>query len=682
MMRLSIAMVLWGLTLMASAQIVQPVKWAFSLKSIDAQHVEVVAMATMDKGWHVYGMHLPDGGPVPTRLVVEVSDGIELVGSVTDRPAAVEVFDKTFDMKVSYYKGTVWLTQKIKIAQSQSMAIQGEVEFMACNDEQCLAPEVLTFSLNYAPPVSAVAAPTPSATSPAVAVPLVVGSVTDSVAGDSLAKPEGAVVSMDEADSESTSDEGHSHWAIFWLAFAGGLAALLTPCVFPMIPMTVSFFTKHSKTRASGLRNASFYALSIIVIYVILGTVVTGIFGADSLNELSTAAWFNGLFGVLLIVFTISFFGAFELVLPSKWVNAADRGADKGGLIGSFFMATTLALVSFSCTGPIVGGLIVQAAREGGMAPVVGMLGFSSAIALPFAFFAAFPGYLNSLPKSGGWLNSVKVVLGFIELAFAFKFLSMADMILKLGWLPRELFLAVWIVIFGALGFYLLGKIRLPHDSPMERVPVSRFMLSMVVFSFTIYMIPGLWGAPVKLISGFPPPGRYAESPFGVGKEMPSRGGAVSSGHIPEGMHHGPQGILMFDDYEKALVHARKENKPLLLDFTGDGCVNCRKMEDNVWSNPVVKQMLENDFVVVSLVVDDREVLPESEQYVSQTGKRIRTKGHKWSDFQMTRFHRNSQPHYVILNLDEQPIGSDKAYDLDVDAYVLWLKNAVDVFHR
>jgi thiol:disulfide interchange protein DsbD len=660
----------------AFSQILKPVKWSFSSQLIDGQTLRVTASASVDKGWHVYALSLPDNGPIPTRFSITPSDLYEISGNIIEKPKSKVQHDKTFGMEVGYFEGSFLLVQELKVKSSKSFTVTGELEFMACNDEQCLAPETVEFQLPVSLPVVA-AVETHNAQKETESVVAVSSEASVTVEADSVVLEKAA----ETVELSSPESESRSYWAIFWLAFAGGLAALLTPCVFPMIPMTVSFFTKHSKTRASGMRNALFYALSIIVIYVILGTVVTSVFGADSLNELSTAAWFNGLFGILLIVFAISFFGAFELVLPSKWVNAADRGADKGGLIGSFFMAATLALVSFSCTGPIVGGLIVQAAREGGMAPVVGMLGFSSAIALPFAFFAAFPGYLNSLPKSGGWLNSVKVVLGFIELAFAMKFLSMADMILKLGWLPREMFLAIWIVIFGAMGFYLIGKIRLPHDSPMERVPVPRFMLALITFAFTIYMIPGLWGAPVKLISGFPPPGRYAESPFGVGNDVPVNTTASTSLNASSGMHYGPHGILMFHNYDLALAHAKNVNKPLMLDFTGDGCVNCRKMEDNVWSDPVVKQLLINDFVIVSLVVDDRDLLPDSLQFTSPTtGKRIKTVGQKWSDFQMSRYHRNSQPQYVILNHLEQELVPSRGYDLNVDAYVDWLKKGIDKF--
>ncbi|WP_462318923.1 protein-disulfide reductase DsbD family protein, partial [Marinilabilia sp.] len=577
-------------------------------------------------------------------------------------------FDEAFGMELSWFSNSARLILPVEIKNDNVSVIEGYVEFMACDDEQCLPPDRVDFSLPLGDQAAA-------------------SQETAAAEEDETTNVEGKTVENDvdvvQADrSESQSkEEAKSNWTIFWLSFLGGFAALLTPCVFPMIPMTVSFFTKQSKTKAVGFRNAIFYGVSIIVIYVILGTVVTALFGADALNALSTNPWFNLFFAALLIVFAISFFGAFEIVLPNSWVSAADKGADKGGLIGIFFMAFTLALVSFSCTGPIVGTLIVQAASVGGMAPVIGMLGFSLALALPFALFAAFPGWMNSLPKSGGWLNSVKVVLGFLELAFAFKFLSITDMVWGLHVLEREVFIAIWIAIFGALGFYLMGKIKLPHDSPMDHLPVSRMMLGLVVFAFTIYMIPGLWGAPVNLISGFPPPNNYAESPYGVGNKAPGSGGSAAP--LSEEMHLGPQGIPAFDDYDKAMAYAKKENKPLLLDFTGKGCTNCRKMEDAVWSDPTVKDMIANDYVLTSLYVDFRQELPEEEQYVSPvTGKKIRTVGNKWSDFQISRFQRNSQPHYVILGHDEKKLVEERGYNTDVDAYIEWLRDGLEEFKK
>lgn len=653
------------------SQVLEPVKWQFSLNSVSDTEVEIVAEAAIDEGWHLYSANLPEGGPVPTSINLIESEEYEAAGEIKQEPQPEKQYDQAFDMELSWFSKSATLTLPVRIKSPDVVVVEGYVEFMVCDDEQCLPPDRVDFSLSLGDDVVAGKDEATKAKEKETAEPVEVVPQQDEKKEKSVAD-----------GSETNDDEKRGNWGIFWMSFLGGFAALLTPCVFPMIPMTVSFFTKQSKTKATGIRNAFFYGISIIVIYVVLGTVVTAIFGADVLNKLSTNPWFNLFFAALLITFAVSFFGAFEIVLPNSWISAADKGADKGGLLGIFFMAFTLALVSFSCTGPIVGTLIVQAASVGGMAPVIGMLGFSLALALPFALFAAFPGWLNSLPKSGGWLNSVKVFLGFLELAFAFKFLSITDMVWGLHVLEREVFIAIWITIFGALGFYLMGKIRLPHDSPMEYLPVSRMMLGLLVFAFTIYMIPGLWGAPVNLISGFPPPSNYAESPHGVGNRA-SGAGEAGTASLSEDMHLGPQGIPAFDDYDKALAYAKQVNKPLLLDFTGKGCTNCRKMEDAVWSDPTVREMLANDFVLTSLYVDFRQELPEDEKYVSPvTGKKIRTVGNKWSDFQISRFQRNSQPHYVILGHDEEKLVEDRGYNTDIEAYIDWLKSGLKAFEE
>ncbi len=689
-LRISLLLVLLATLLPAFGQILEPVKWKFSINKLSDTEAEVIADAKIDKSWHLYSVNLPEGGPIATSLVLENSEAYTPTGEIREEPKPSRQYDSAFDMELAWFSNKARLIQTVKLnSPATTTTLKGYVEFMVCDDQQCLPPDRVDFELQVK---GAPGAAVPGVTESKVIDEAVAG-VTDQVTPEDVVIPTDPgthkLVQGDEDAStrgaSSGDTEKENYWGIFWVAFLGGFAALLTPCVFPMIPMTVSFFTKQSKTKAAGFRNATLYGISIIIIYVILGTVVTAIFGADALNALSTDPWFNLFFAALLIVFAISFFGAFEIVLPSSWVNAADRGSDKGGLIGIFFMAFTLAMVSFSCTGPIVGTLIVQAASVGGMAPVIGMLGFSLALALPFAFFAAFPGYLNSLPKSGGWLNSVKVVLGFLELAFAFKFLSITDMVLGLHILEREVFIAIWIAVFGALGFYLMGKIRLPHDSPMEYLPVSRLILGLVVFAFTIYMIPGLWGAPVNLISGFPPPNNYAESPFGVGKTAPGGGSSAGSttAVLQEHMFYGPQGIPAFDDFEPALKYARKVNKPILLDFTGKGCTNCRRMEDAVWSDPIVKKMLTDDFVLVSLYVDYRKTLSEDEQYTSpSTGKKIRTVGNKWSDFQISRYQRNSQPHYVILDYNENELAEQRGYDTDVQDYTNWLRRGLEAFKR
>ena len=631
--------------LTASSQVVNPVKWSFSQNQVSDNEYELVLTANIDEGWHLYSTDLPEGGPIKTSFYFENLENAELVGEVVANKASIEMFDQSFQMDLRYFEGEVSFVQKVKV--NGTAKVTGYLEFMSCNDETCTPPmdEEFSFELD---------------------------------GGASVA--EAAPVNTGDSD-----DDTRNYMSIFFIAFLGGLAALLTPCVFPMIPMTVSFFTKQSKTKAGGIRNGIWYGVSIIIIYVILGTVVTAVFGADSLNSLSTNPWFNLFFAVLLFVFAFSFMGAFEIVLPSSWVNAVDRKADKGGLLGIFFMAFALAMVSFSCTGPIVGALIVEAARSGGMAPVIGMLGFSSALAIPFALFAAFPGWLNTLPKSGGWLNSVKVVLGFLELAFAFKFLSIADMVLDFHILEREVFISIWIAVFLGLALYLWGKITLPHDTPTKQLPVSRFILGTLVLAFVIYMIPGLWGAPVKLISGFPPPVDYAESPLGVGKTPVA--GVMSEGHSSGaqvlGMHTGPHGIPLFEDYDEALAYAKEVNKPLLIDFTGKGCTNCRKMEDNVWVDQEVKNMFLEDFVIVSLYVDLREKLPEDEQYVSETtGKKVRTVGNKWTDFQISRYNRNTQPYYVLVDHNEQNLLEGYSYDSDPRKFANWLKAGKEGFYK
>jgi len=560
----------------------------------------------------------------------------------TKESESITEFDKVFETDLSYFLDQATFTQRVRVADTTLSTIIAKIEYQACDDEACIFDsKKFTFQLKE------------DATS--------------------------AKLDLEKTDAIETEDQ-RSFWGIFIIAFLSGFAALLTPCVFPMIPMTVSFFTKQSKSRAAGIRNAIFYGISIVVIYVLLGSLVTLVFGADSLNALSTNVWFNLIFFILLVVFAMSFMGAFEIVLPSSWGTRIDSKADRGGLVGIFFMALALAIVSFSCTGPIVGTLLVEAASKGGIAPIIGMLGFSLAIALPFALFAAFPGWMNSLPKSGGWLNTVKVVLGFLELALAFKFLSNADLVLQLHFLEREVFLAIWIAIFAVLALYLFGKIRLPHDSPLEFISVGRLLLGIIVLTFTIYLIPGLWGAPLKIISGFPPPLQYSESPDGIG----SSGGLNSNvnSNLPEGADYGPHDLVSFHDYEQGMAYAAKQNLPVLLDFTGHACVNCRKMEERVWSEDEVLNLLQNDIVLISLYVDDQRDLPESEQYVSEaTGKEIETIGNKWSDFQITNYKANAQPYYVLLDNDGNKLNDPIAYEPDAEKYLQWLQNGVDNFN-
>ena len=644
------------------SQVYEPVKWSTSVEKISESDFNLVITATIDDSWHLYSQSIPDGGPIPTTFNFEsLENEFQLMGNTVEGEGHEE-FDKVFEMEIKYFEKEAVFKQKIRLLKTGKVNINGTLEFMVCDDTNCLPPTEVDISF------------------------VVEGKsgvkIENVFVIDTTDKSDLQVEEKDETEVKSSSQdkESRSLLTIFIIAFFSGFAALLTPCVFPMIPMTVSFFTKQSKNRAAGIRNAIIYGLSIIVIYVFLGWVISAVFGADALNALSTNVWFNIIFFLLLVVFAISFLGAFEIVLPSSWSTKVDAQADRGGLIGIFFMALALAIVSFSCTGPIVGTLLVEAAVEGGnIGPIVGMLGFSLAIALPFALFAAFPGWLNSLPKSGGWLNTVKVVLGFLELALAFKFLSNADLVLQLHWLEREVFLAIWIAIFGVLALYLFGKIQLPHDSPLKHISVSRLIFGVFVLSFTIYLIPGLWGAPLKLISGFPPPMQYSESPHGVGFTKLGSGGIQEK--LPAGAKYGPHDIVAFLDYEKGMTYAKSVGKPVLLDFTGHACVNCRKMEERVWSDAKVLEVLKNEIVLISLYVDDKRSLPENEKYTSETtGKKIKTIGNKWSDFQIKKYKANAQPYYVLLDHNGENLNDYSAYDPDIPSYLAWLKEGIGNF--
>ncbi|WP_276975956.1 thioredoxin family protein, partial [Flavobacterium filum] len=608
-----------------------------------------------------FSQFTPDGGSLPTVFIYNDTKGnYQLIGKTTESKYK-KVYSEIFEVDEYMFEGSAQFSQLVKVTNPTLKSIKVEVEYQACL-EQCIQ-QFKNFEFQLPGKENVV-------------------ETIDSVEVNVNAEKDISSKELKtEIYKEIKKEEQKGLWTIFIIAFFSGFAALLTPCVFPMIPMTVSFFTKQSKDRAKGIKNAIIYGISIIVIYVALGSAITAIFGADSLNELSTSVAFNVIFFALLIFFAASFLGAFEIVLPNSWANKVDRQADRGGIIGIFFMALALAIVSFSCTGPIVGTLIVEAASKGGIAPIVGMLGFSSAIALPFMLFALFPGWMNSLPKSGGWLNTVKVSLGFLELAFAFKFLSNADLVLQLHWFERETFLAIWIAVFGAWALYLFGKITLPHDSPLTHISVGRLFMGLFVLSFTIYMIPGLWGAPLKIISGFPPPLNYSESPTGI---VSGGGGSSDSGALPKGAHSGPHGIIAFHDYEDGLAYAKQINKPILLDFTGYACVNCRKMEDYVWSDKKILSILKNEVVLISLYVDDKKELPENEKYVSkETGKKIKTIGNKWSDFQITKYKANAQPYYLILDTEGNTLSDEPAsYDPDIDLYEKWLRNGIDKFKK
>ncbi|MES2239323.1 MAG: cytochrome c biogenesis protein CcdA [Bacteroidota bacterium] len=662
-----------------NSQILDPVKWTTKIEQKSAGVFVLTFNAVIEKEWHMYSQFTPDGGPLPLTVNFKNQSGnYSLIGKAKESKTKT-AFNDIFEVNETFFEGKAQIQQEIKLINSKLTKVEVALNYQACK-EVCLNLEKkFTFQI----PATTIAAVTPNQKETVLENPVHDVKAVDSTKVDSLVPSLGAsdVLEAPKKEVSTTNPEStpRSIWSIFLIAFLSGFAALLTPCVFPMIPMTVSFFTKQSKTRAKGIRNAIIYGVSIIVIYVLLGILVTWIFGADALNALSTNVWFNLLFFVLLIVFATSFLGAFEIMLPNSWANKVDSQADRGGIIGIVFMALALAVVSFSCTGPIVGTLLVEAASNGGLAPIIGMLGFSLALALPFMLFALFPGWLQSLPKSGGWLNTVKVVLGFLELALAFKFLSNADLVLQLHILEREVFIAIWIAIFGALALYLFGKISLPHDSPIVRISVGRLLMGLLVLTFTIYLIPGLWGAPLKIINAFPPPMEYSESPMGLSVA----GGIAIKSELPEGAKIGPHGLVVFDDYQNGLAYAKKVNKPIMLDFTGFACVNCRKMENNVWSDAKVLPILRDKIVLISLYVDDKRELPKEQQFISpSTGSEIETIGDKWTDFMISKYKTNTQPLYVLTDLEGNSLNASKptiSY-VGVEEYYNWLNAGIAKF--
>ncbi|OXB04658.1 protein-disulfide reductase DsbD family protein [Flavobacterium pectinovorum] len=664
----------------SNAQILEPVKWTSKIEK-KGNNAVLIFDGTIEKDWHMYSQFTPEGGPLALEIVFKNQKGnYELIGKAKEGKTRT-AFNDVFGVNETFFEGKAHIEQEIKIINPNLKTVDVDFDFQVCKEVCINSNKKFSISVPSTFKMDAVPAITESKLDETKVPALVVDTLSASVekAKKETVKTEVAATSKEEIPAPASS---RSLWSIFFIAFISGFAALLTPCVFPMIPMTVSFFTKQSKSRAKGIRNAIIYGLSIIAIYVILGLIVTKVFGADALNALSTDVWFNLIFFVLLIVFAVSFLGAFEIMLPNSWANKADQQADRGGIVGILFMALALAIVSFSCTGPIVGTLLVEAASNGGIAPVIGMLGFSSAMALPFMLFAMFPGWLNTLPKSGGWLNTVKVVLGFLELALAFKFLSNADLVLQLHLLEREVFLAIWIAIFGTLAFYLFGKITLPHDSPTNHISVGRLSFGLIVLTFTIYLIPGLWGAPLKLISAFPPPQTYSESPLGFGGSGGAGNGVVSEKGLPEGAELGPHGIMVFHDYKDGVAFAKSINKPIMLDFTGYACVNCRKMENNVWSDERILPILKNDVVLISLYVDDKRELPKEEQFVTAAGDKIITVGDKWTDFMISKYKTNTQPLYIITDLEGKNLNDTKptiSY-VSTEEYLVWLKQGISNF--
>ncbi|MBT9861646.1 thiol:disulfide interchange protein [Bacteroides xylanisolvens] len=672
------------------AQIKDPVKFKTELIPLSDTEAEVVFTAAIDKGWHVYSTDLGDGGPISATFNVDNKSGVELVGKLKPVGKEVATFDKLFEMKVRYFENTAKFVQKVKFT-GGAYAIEGYLEYGACDDESCLPPTQVPFKFSgVAKAGNAAATKTEQskaeqpeqkvvdkadkkeeATSVAskdssAMMELVPATTTEAatdiqpaVASSELWKP---VISDLQALGEEHGQEDMSWIYIFITGFLGGLLALFTPCVWPIIPMTVSFFLKRSKDKKKGIRDAWTYGASIVVIYVALGLAITLIFGASALNALSTNAIFNILFFLMLVIFAASFFGAFEIRLPSKWGNAVDSKAESTtGLLSIFLMAFTLSLVSFSCTGPIIGFLLVQVSTTGSVvAPAIGMLGFAIALALPFTLFALFPSWLKSMPKSGGWMNVIKVTLGFLELAFALKFLSVAD--LAYGWrlLDRETFLALWIVIFALLGFYLLGKIKFPHDDDDNKVGVTRFFMALISLAFAVYMVPGLWGAPLKAVSAFAPPMQTQD--FNLYKNE---------------VH------AKFDDYDLGMEYARLNGKPVMLDFTGYGCVNCRKMEAAVWTDPKVSDLINNDYVLITLYVDNKTPLTEPVKIIENgTERTLRTVGDKWSYLQRVKFGANAQPFYVLLDNQGKPLNKSYAYNEDIPKYIEFLQTGLENYKK
>lgn len=655
------------------AQIQEPVKFKTELKTISDTEAQIVFTGNIDAGWHVYSTDLPSGGPISATFNVEKIQGAELMGKLTPQGKEIENFDKVFEMKLRYFENTATFVQKFKITDA-SYQIEGYLEYGACNDENCLPPTEVPFSFSGKGNAATATVATSETKAETVNQPAAENSVAETTAIDSattvaLSDNETSVQDywtpvIKELNSygETTSQQDRSWIYIFFAGFIGGLLALFTPCVWPIIPMTVSFFLKRSKDKKKGIRDAWTYGASIVVIYVALGLAITLIFGASALNALSTNAVFNILFCLMLIIFAASFFGAFELTLPSKWSNAVDSKAEQtSGLLSIFLMAFTLSLVSFSCTGPIIGFLLVEVSTTGSViAPAIGMLGFAIALALPFTLFAMFPSWLKSMPKSGGWMNVIKVTLGFLELAFALKFLSVAD--LAYGWriLDRETFLALWIVIFGLLGFYLLGKIKFPHDDDDNTTSVPRFFMALIPLAFAVYMVPGLWGAPLKAVSAFAPP-------------MTTQDFNLYNNEVH----------AKFDDYDAGMEYAKRNGKPVMLDFTGYGCVNCRKMEAAVWTDPKVSKLMTDDYVLITLYVDNKEPLPEHIK-VMENGKErtLRTVGDKWSYLQRSKFGANAQPFYVLIDNEGKPLNKSYSYDEDIDKYVDFLQTGLDNYKK
>ncbi|NOX85326.1 MAG: DUF255 domain-containing protein [Chlorobi bacterium] len=644
-------------------KILQPVKWDITAKKTGDRTVDIFFTAHIDKGYHLYSLNVPEDGPLPTEFSFQKSDDYKLVGNVAEVTPFIEEYDDVFKMDIKYFVDEATFRQTIRLTSEKDVIpVVGEIAYMVCNDVGCVA---LYEDINLK---------------------------FDGKTGELIADNKPAEKQQIAETGSGTSDilgKKESLWGFFLLSFVFGLAAILTPCVFPMIPMTVSFFMKDDQSKAKGRMQAIFYGLSIILIYTFIGSVLAVVAGPGIANWLSTHWLPNVLFFLIFVIFAASFFGMFEITLPHWLVNKSDESADKGGVLGPLFMALTLVLVSFSCTGPIVGTILVESAGGHFLRPIIGMFGFSLAFALPFTFFAFFPSLLANLPKSGGWLNSVKVVLGFLELALGLKFLSIADQTYHWGILDREVYLALWIVIFVLLGLYLLGKIKFAHDSDVPYVTVPRLFLAIITFSFVVYLIPGMVGAPLKALSGYLPPQTTIDfdlnaiirnnvklySGSGSGRKNVKEICDTPKYHDFLKLPHGLEGYF---DYEQAVACAKEQDKPIFIDFTGHGCVNCREMEANVWSDPKVLKILRDDYIILALYVDDKTKLPE-EEWIKSTydGRMKKTIGKKYADFQIVKFGVNAQPFYVLLGHDGEVLAQPRAYDLDVDAFVDFLRTGL-----
>lgn len=674
-------------------QVLEPVKWSHSSEMTGKNTAMLTFKATIDAGWYLYSQHIPDGGPIKTSFYFNSLKGFEFVDSnveiteeesftgdgskiyrvIFKEPVPEEKEDPNFGMVLKLLKKKADFTREIRVLTNQPLKITGFLEYMCCDNEKCLPPTEVEFSFTLKVEETAVTAEVAVEPEEIVAPDAEV---------DSVAVVSETVIADDFSDTSSD-----SVWYMFIVGLLGGLLALITPCVFPMIPMTVSYFIRGSASKAKGRRDAIFYGFSIVVIYVLLGMGISLIFGSDQLNLMATSPIFNIFFFLLLLVFAAAFFGAFELQLPSSWINKMDNQAEKsGGLLGVFLMAFVLVLVSFSCTGPIIGTLLVQAAVSGSwFAPMLGMAGFAVALAIPFTLLAIFPSMLGSMPKSGGWLNSVKVVLAFILVAFSLKFFSVADAVGQWGLLNRETFLAIWITLFGLMGFYLLGKIKFHHDDDLRHVSVTRLFFVIVTFAFTIYLIPGLWGAPLNAISSFAPPMTTQEfnlNKVGTGG-MLTVAPALTHDYGNLKTKEGAHGLIKFLDYEEGMEYAKTVGKPVFLDFTGLGCANCKKMEQSVWSDPRVLQRLRDEYIIISLYVDERTALPADKQFVSDFGgkeRTIRTVGAKWSDFQARNYGVNSQPYYVLLGHSENRLAKPYSFNTDIDQFIEFLDKGIEGF--